>query len=102
LVYTDALDIITGHPRFGAAVVHIPTTTIIYIYAAGTKETRTIMRAEIVAIYTALTTLSTHEWIGIFTDFLSSLQAIRHHHTNPGTIMKLDEICYNTRKTRSA
>ena len=84
-VYTDGSDI-TGHPRLGAAVVHIPTSTTIYIDVAGIEETRTIMRAELIAIYTAYTTLSTHEWIGIFTVSLSRLQAIRHHHTNPGTI----------------
>jgi hypothetical protein len=28
----------------------------------------------------------THVWNSIFTDSLSNLQAIRHHHTNPGTI----------------
>ncbi len=83
-VHTDGSDII-GHPRLGAAVVHIPTNTAIYIDAAGAGETRTITRAELVAIHTALTTLSTHEWICIFTDSLSSLQAIRQHHTNPGT-----------------
>jgi len=66
-------------------VVHIPISTTIYIDGAGTKETRTIMRAELVAIHTALSTFSTHDWIGIFTNSLSSLQAIRHHHTNPGT-----------------
>jgi ribonuclease HI len=43
------------------------------------------MRAELVAIHTALSTFSTHNWIGIFTDSLSRLQASRHHHTNPGT-----------------
>jgi hypothetical protein len=43
------------------------------------------MRAKLVVIHTALTTFSTHEWIGIFTDSLSSLQAIRQHHTNHGT-----------------
>ena len=58
-VYTDGSDI-TGHPRLGAAVVHLPTNTTIYIDAAGTEETRTIMRAEHVAIHMALTTLSTH------------------------------------------
>ena len=42
-------------------------------------------RAELVAIHIALTTFSTRDWIGIFTNSLSSLQAIRHHHTNPGT-----------------
>jgi hypothetical protein len=31
------------------------------------------MRAEVVAIHTALTTFASHEWIGIFTDYLSSL-----------------------------
>ena len=82
-IYTDGSDI-DGHPRLGAAVIHIPTSTTLYIDAAGTEETRTIMRAELVAIHTALTVFSTHEWIGIFTDSLSSLQAIEHHHTNPG------------------
>jgi len=43
------------------------------------------MRAELVAIHTALTTFATHERIGIFTDSRSSLSAIRYHHTNPGT-----------------
>ena len=43
------------------------------------------MRAELVAIHTALTTFDAHDWISIFADSLSSLQAIRHHHTNPGT-----------------
>ncbi len=66
-------------------MVHIPTNTTIYIDDAGTEETRTMIRAELVAIHTALFTLSTHDWIGIFTNSLSSLQAIIHHHTNPGT-----------------
>ena len=43
------------------------------------------MRAELVAIHRALITFVAHDWIGIFTDSLSSLQAIRHHHINPGT-----------------
>jgi hypothetical protein len=43
------------------------------------------MRAELVAIYTALDKLATHEWVGIFTDFLSNLQAIRRRYTNPRT-----------------
>ena len=66
-------------------MVHTPTSTTIYIDEAKTEETRTIMRMELVAIYTALTTFSTHDWIGIFTNFLSSLQPIRHYYTNPGT-----------------
>ena len=41
------------------------------------------MRAELVAIYTALDKFAAHEWVGIFTDSLSSLQAIRHRYTNP-------------------
>ena len=69
-IYTDGSDI-EGHPRLGAAVVHIPTATTIYIDAAGTDETRTIMRAELVAIYTALTTFASHEWIGIFHKLLN-------------------------------
>ena len=82
-VYIDGSDI-DGHPRLGAAVIHIPTATTIYIDAAGTEETRTIMRAELVAIHTALSTFAEHEWLGIFTDSLSSLQAILHHNTHPG------------------
>jgi len=73
-VYTDGSDI-TGHPRLGAAVFQIPSSTTIYIDVAGTKETRTIMRAELVATYTPLATFLTHEWICIFTYFLSNLQA---------------------------
>jgi hypothetical protein len=65
-------------------VVHIPTSTTLYIDASGTEEIRTIMRAELVVIHTALTTFSEQEWIGIFTDSLSSLQAIQHQHTHPG------------------
>jgi hypothetical protein len=44
------------------------------------------MTAELVATHTALTTFIAHDWICNFTDSLSiSLQAIRHHYTNPGT-----------------
>jgi ribonuclease HI len=84
-VDTDGFDITGPPPRLGAAVVHIPTITTIYIDAAGTEETRTITRAEMVAIHTALTTFSTHDRLGIFTDSLSSLQTTRHHYTDPGT-----------------
>ncbi len=35
LVYTDGYDM-TGHPLLGAAVVHIPTSTAIYIDVEGT------------------------------------------------------------------
>jgi ribonuclease HI len=82
-VYTDGSDI-KGHPRLGAAVVHIPTRTTIYIDATGCEETRTVMRAELVAIHTALTRFKNHSWIGIFTDSFSSLQAIRLHYYKPG------------------
>ena len=82
-VYTDGSDI-EGYPRLGAAVVHIPTSTTIFIDAAGTEETRAIMLAELVAIHTAFTTFAEHEWIGIFTDSLSGLQAIRHQHAYLG------------------
>ncbi len=83
-MYIDGSDI-TGQPRLGAAVVHVPTCTTIDIDAGGTDETRTIMRAELVAIYTALDKFAAHEWVGIFTDSLSNLQAIRHRYTsNPG------------------
>ncbi len=78
-------------------MVYIPSRTTIYIDAAGTKATRTIMRAELVAIHTALTTSAEHEWIGIYTDSESSLQAIRHHNTNPcirGSLHYLITCCY--------
>jgi ribonuclease HI len=82
-VYTDGSEI-EGYPRLGTYVIHIPTSTTLYIDAAGTEETRTIMRAELVAIHTALATFAEHEWMGIFTDSLSGLQAIQHQHTHPG------------------
>jgi len=43
------------------------------------------MRAELVAIYTALEKKSMHEWVRIFTDSLSSMHAIRQRHTNQGS-----------------
>ncbi len=48
-------------------MIHIPASTSIYIDDAGAEETRIIMRAELVAIHTALSTFSTHNWISIFT-----------------------------------
>ena len=65
-VYTDGSDV-KGHPRLGAAVVHIPTCTTIYIDAVGSEETRIVMRAELVAMHTALTRFEDHSWIGVFT-----------------------------------
>jgi len=83
-VYTDGSDI-KGQPRLlGAAVVHVPTCTTLYIDARGKEETRTIMRAELVAIYTALDKFCTHKWVGIFTNSRSSLHAIRHRYTHQG------------------
>ncbi len=61
-VYTAGSEI-KGHPRLAAALVHVPTNTTIYIDAAGKDETRTIMRAELVAIYTTQKTFASHEWI---------------------------------------
>jgi ribonuclease HI len=82
-VYTDGSDI-TGQPRLGAAVVHFSTCTIIYIDAGGTDKTRTIMQAELVAIYKAVDKFAAHEWLGILKNSLSSFQAIRHRYTKPG------------------
>jgi hypothetical protein len=65
-------------------VVHIPTCFTIYIDAAGSEETRTITRAELVAIHTALTRFEDQSWIGVFTDSLSSLRAIRLRYYKPG------------------
>jgi hypothetical protein len=64
--------------------MHIPIRTNIYIDVAGCEETRTIMRAELVDIHTALSRFEDHSWLGIFTDSLSSLQAIRLHYYKPG------------------
>jgi len=83
-VHADGSDT-KGQPRLGALVVHVPTCTTIYIDAGGTNETRTFMVADLVAIYSALDKFATHEWVGIFTDSLSSLHAIRHRYTNQGT-----------------
>ena len=82
-VYTDGSNI-KGYLRLGAAVVHIPTRTTIYIDAAGCEETRTITRAELVAIHTALTRFEDYSWLGIFTDSLSSLQVIHVRYYRPG------------------
>ena len=76
---------IQGNLRLGAPMVHVSTCTTIDIDAGGTNETRAIMRADLVAIHTVLNTFAAREWIGIFTDSLSSLQAIRHTYTNPGS-----------------
>ena len=64
--------------------MHIPTRTTIYIDAAGSEETRTIMRAELEAIHTALTRFADHPWIGVFTYSLSNFHAIRFHYHRPG------------------
>ena len=58
-VYIDG-SYIKSHPRLGAAVVHTSTCTTISIDAAGSEESRTIMRAELVAIHTALTRFEDH------------------------------------------
>ena len=42
------------------------------------------MRAELVAIHTALTRFEDHSWLGVFTDSLSSLHAIHLHYYRPG------------------
>ena len=84
-VYTDSSDI-KVQPRSRAAAVHVPTFTSLYIDAGGAEETRTIMRAELVAIYTALDNFSTHESVGICNDFLSSMYAIRHRYNHQGPI----------------
>jgi hypothetical protein len=83
-MYIDGSDI-KGQSRLGAAVAHVPTYTTIYIDARGTYETRTITRAELVAIYTNIEKFVTHEWMGIFTVSLSSLHAIRRRYTKPET-----------------
>ena len=72
IIYTDGSDI-QGQHRLGAAVIHVPTRTTIYIADGGSKEIQTIMRAELIAIYTTLATLTSHDWIGIFTYSLSRL-----------------------------
>ena len=79
-VSTDGSDI-KSQPRLGAAMVHVPTCTTIYIIVIGdTDEARTIMRAEPVAVYTALDKFATHEWMEICTDTLSSLYTILHYY----------------------
>ena len=64
--------------------MHIRTCTTIYIDAAWSEETRTILRAELVAIHTTLTRFEEHPWIGVFTHSLYNLQAVRLHYYRPG------------------
>ena len=89
-IYTDG-SLIEGESRLGAAVIHNPSATALHIDASGLAETHTIMRAELVAIYVALDRLKHLEDFRLFTDSLSSLQALRkrlyhldlgsyHHH----------------------
>jgi hypothetical protein len=60
-----------GHPCLAVVVVHVPICTTLYIDARSTGKTRTVTRAEMVAIYTALDKFDTHEWVGIFTPSLA-------------------------------
>jgi hypothetical protein len=71
---------ILGQARLGAAVVYVPTRTTLYIDVSCCDDTRTIMRAERIAIHTALIRFHDHLWLRICTDSLSSLQAILHHY----------------------
>jgi hypothetical protein len=75
---------IKSQSRLREAVVHIPTRTVIYIDTKGTGETRTIMRAKLVAIHMDLNTFDSYEWKGKFIDSVSRLQALRHHNNNLG------------------
>jgi hypothetical protein len=59
-IYTYGSDIKETH-RIGAACVYVPTRTAIYIDDGDTDANNTIMRAELVAINTALITFATHE-----------------------------------------
>ena len=64
--------------------MHTPTRTAIYIDAEGCEETRTIMRAELVEIHTALTRFEDHSWLCVFLDSLSNLLTMRLHYYKPG------------------
>ena len=64
--------------------MHAPTRTTIYIDAAGCDDPRTIMCAELVAIHTALTRFADHPWLGLFTNSLSNIHALRLHYYRPG------------------
>ena len=55
------------------------------------------MRAELVAIHTALTRFEDNSWIRIFTDSLSNLQAIRLIYYRPDLKKERKKDCYNTR-----
>jgi hypothetical protein len=75
---------IKGQLRHGVAVVHIPSHTNIYIEVVGNEESNTITRADLVNIRTALDKFASLSWVGIFSDSLSNLHAIRNHHGSPG------------------
>jgi len=59
-IYTNGSDI-KDQSRLGASVVHVPTRTAIYIEVGGSKETRTVMRLDLIAMHTALTTSTSHD-----------------------------------------
>ncbi len=67
----------------GAAVIHSLTNTTIYIDASGQKETHTIMRAELAAIFVALDIYKDDQWLGIFTDSQTGLHAIQNDIQRP-------------------
>ena len=77
-IYTNGSDI-NEHIHLGATVTHILSRTTLYINTAGCDKTRTIMRAELVAIHTALAIFEDHPCIGVFKESMSSLRAIRNH-----------------------
>ena len=81
--YTCSSPTLPPYTKAASPLAHTPNNT--RNRSHDPEETRTILWAELVAIHTALSTLSPHNWMGIFTDSLSSLQAIRHHHNNPCT-----------------
>ncbi len=61
--------------RLGASVICSSISTITYIDASGKDETRTIRRAELVAIYGALDKDKNVKWVGIFTYSQTRLHA---------------------------
>ncbi len=83
-VYADGSEM-KGKPCVGAVGVHALVCTTVYIDVGDTDEARTIMRAYLVAICTALDKVAAHKCVKIFTNSLSSLKLIWHRYTNPGT-----------------
>ena len=89
--YTDGSHSATsgGHTLLGAAFYYAPTQRTYLVNPGGVADTRTILRAELAAIASALTHATSHhptDTIYLFTDSLCSLHLIQRIVRAPRTL----------------